>query len=101
MLIYKADSAHNLNESSTTLMKFTQFCPEGLLDGYPFGLVGWVVLLDGFHHHVHDVKQHPEICAVSQGDGWFPDSAAAGSTVTETQTAHQEAVNLKSTTDNQ
>lgn len=66
-----------------TLMKLTQFCSEGFPDDFPFRLVGWVILLYRLHHQVHDVKQHPEICAVSEGDGWFSDSTTTGSTVTE------------------
>lgn len=64
-------------------MKLTQFCSEGFPDDFPFRLVGWVILLYRLHHQVHDVKQHPEICAVSEGDGWFSDSTTTGSTVTE------------------
>lgn len=65
------------------MMTLTQFCSEGLPDDFPFRLVGRVVLLYRFHHQVHNVQQHSEICAVGKGDGWFPDSTTAGSAVTE------------------
>lgn len=68
---------------STLIIQFTQLSSEGFPDDFPFRLVCRVILLYRFHHQVHYVEQHSEICAVSKGDGWFPDSTTAGSTVTE------------------
>lgn len=68
---------------SAFLKTLTQFSSEGFLHDFPFGLVSWVVLLDGFHHQVHYVEQDSEICAVSEGDGRLSYSTIAGSAVTE------------------
>lgn len=68
----------------------TQFCSERLPDDFPLWLVGWVVLLYGFHHQVHYVEQHPEVRAVGERDGWLPDGAAAGGAVA----AEQESESL-------
>lgn len=76
------------------MCKPTQFCSECFSDDFPFGLVSRVILLYRFHHQVHDVEQHSEICAVSQRDGWFSDSAATGRTVTEKNT--QEIISWSS-----
>ena len=73
----------DMNATFDCLIKFTQFCSNGIPDDSPLRPVSWVLLLDRFNHQVHYVKQHPEICAISKGDGWFPDSTATCSTITE------------------
>lgn len=72
-----------IGDMTAAFAKPTQLCSEGFPDAIPFRLVGRVILLYCFHHQVHNVEQHSEICAVRKGDGWFPNSTTAGSTITE------------------